>query len=273
MIFYRYRLLQLCSVNNDIENYYKTMKKLENRVAVITGGNSGIGLATAKEFVAQGAYVFITGRRQAELDKAVKEIGSNVTAVQGDVSNLDDLDRLYKTVKEEKGSVDILVANAGMVELVTLGDATPEHFDKIFNINARGVFFTAQKALPLMKNGGSIVLVSSGLHSKGLAKYGVYAATKAALRSFARTWAVELKDRQIRVNTLSPGPIDTPIISAQFPNPEAEAKGREFFKSIVPLNRLGDPEETAKAALFLASSDSSYITATDLVVDGGLTQI
>jgi len=249
------------------------MKKLENKVAVITGGNSGIGLAIAKEFVAEGAYVFITGRRQSELDKAVKEIGSNVTAVQGDVSNLNDLDRLYKTVKAEKGTVDVLVANAGIVELSTLAEATPEHFDKIFNTNARGVFFTAQKALPLMKNGGRIVLVSSGLHSKGLPQYGAYSATKAALRSFARTWAMELKDLQIRVNTLSPGPINTPIIGAQFPTPEAEVQGREFFKSIVPLNRIGDPEETAKAALFLASDDSSYITATDLVVDGGLTQV
>jgi NAD(P)-dependent dehydrogenase (short-subunit alcohol dehydrogenase family) len=181
------------------------MSKLNKKIAVITGGSSGIGLASAKKFVEEGAYVFITGRRQNELDKAKAEIGKNVTTVQGDVTNLDDLDRLYRTVKDEKGAIDIIVASAGFVERVLTQDVTPAHFDKTFATNARGVYFTVQKALPLLRKGGSIVLVSSGLHLKGLPEHGTYAATKAAIRSFARTWAMELKDRGIRVNTLSPG--------------------------------------------------------------------
>lgn len=171
------------------------MGKLHGKVAVITGGSSGIGLATAKRFVAEGAYVFITGRRQSELDSAKTAIGANVATVAGDVANLADLDRLYRTVAAEKSRVDIVVANAGFVEHAPIDSATPEHFDKTFNINARGTFFTVQKALPLMKQGGSIVLVASGLHLKGLPQHGTYSATKAAMRSFARTWAAELKDR------------------------------------------------------------------------------
>jgi NAD(P)-dependent dehydrogenase (short-subunit alcohol dehydrogenase family) len=249
------------------------MGKLQGKVAVITGGSSGIGLATAKRFVAEGAYVFITGRRQSELDVAKAAIGTSVSTVAGDVANLADLDRLYRTVAAEKDRVDIVVASAGFVEHAPIDSATPEHFDKTFNINARGTFFTVQKALPLMKNGGSIVLVASGLHLKGIAQHGTYSATKAAIRSFARTWAAELKDRGIRVNTLSPGAIDTPIIDGQFKT-KAEADGaRSMFAQMTPLGRIGHADEMAAAALFLASEDSSFSTGIDLVADGGLTQL
>ena len=249
------------------------MSKLNGKVAIITGGSSGIGLATAQKFVAEGAHVFITGRRQSELEKAKALIGRNVTAVQGDVANLSDLDQLYETVRKEKGKVDIVVASAGFVEHATIDTATPEHFDKTFNINARGVFFTVQKALPLMKNGGSIVLVSSVLHVKGLPAHGTYSATKAALRSFARTWAMELKDRGIRVNTLSPGAVDTPIIDGQFKTKDEADAAKANFAGATPLGRIGRPEELASAALFLASDDSSYSTGIDLMVDGGLGQV
>jgi NAD(P)-dependent dehydrogenase (short-subunit alcohol dehydrogenase family) len=249
------------------------MSKLNGKVAVVTGGSSGIGLAAAKKFVDEGAYVFIMGRRQSELDKAKAEIGRNVTAVQGDVANLGDLDRLYRTVRDEKGAVDIVVASAGLVERVLTKEATPEHFDKTFGINARGVYFTVQKALPLLRKGRSVVLVSSLLHLKGLPEHGTYAATKAAVRSFARTWATELKDRGIRVNTLSPGAVDTPIIDGQFKSKEEADGARAFFAGITPLGRIGRPEEMASAILFLASDDSSYSTGIDLVADGGITQV
>jgi NAD(P)-dependent dehydrogenase (short-subunit alcohol dehydrogenase family) len=249
------------------------MSKLQGKIAVITGGSSGIGLATAKTFVEEGAHVFIVGRRQSELDKAKVEIGKNVTTVQAEVANLDDLDRLYGIVKDQKGAVDIVVASAGFVERKLTKDATPAHFDKTFDINARGVYFTVQKALPLMRKGGSVVLVSSGLHLKGLPEHGTYAATKAAMRSFARTWAMELKDRGIRVNTLSPGAIDTPIIDGQFKSKEEADGARDFFASITPLGRIGRPEEMASAVLYLASDDSSYSTGIDLVADGGITQV
>jgi NAD(P)-dependent dehydrogenase (short-subunit alcohol dehydrogenase family) len=249
------------------------MSKLNGKVAVITGGSSGIGLAAAKKFVEEGAHVFIMGRRRSELDKAKAEIGNNVSTVQGDVANLGDLDRLYQAVKSEKGGVDIVVASAGVVERVLTQDATPEHFDKTFGINARGVYFTVQKALPLLRKGGSVVLVSSGLHLKGFPEHGTYAATKAAVRSFARTWAMELKDRGIRVNTLSPGPVDTPIIDGQFKSREEADDARAFFAGITPLGRIGRPEEMAAAILFLASDDSSFSTGIDLVADGGITQV
>ena len=249
------------------------MSKLQGKIAVVTGGNSGIGLATAKRFVEEGAYVFITGRRQAELDKAVKEIGRNVTAVQGDVTNLDDLDRLYATVKETKGVIDVLVANAGFVELKTIDQISPAHFDKTFDINTKGLLFTVQKALPLMHQGGSIILVSSIANSKAMPSYTAYSASKAAIRSFARTWTLELKDRGIRVNTLSPGPVDTPIIDLQFPTKAETDKLRETFAQAIPLGRLGRPEELASAALFLASDDSSFVAGIDLPVDGGMAQI
>ncbi|HTV31271.1 MAG TPA: SDR family oxidoreductase [Xanthobacteraceae bacterium] len=249
------------------------MSKLNGKIAVITGGSSGIGLATAKTFVAEGAHVFITGRRESELAKAKAEIGRNVTAVRGDIANLADLDRLYDAVKKEKGALDIIIASAGFVERVSLAASTPEHFDKTFNINARGTFFTVQKALPLLRKGGAIVLISSGLHLKGLPEHGTYAATKAAVRSFARTWATELKDKGIRVNTLSPGATDTPIIAGQFKTKEEAEGAKQFFASITPLGRIGRPEEMARAILFLASDDSSYSTGIDLVADGGITQV
>jgi NAD(P)-dependent dehydrogenase (short-subunit alcohol dehydrogenase family) len=249
------------------------MSKLNGKIAVITGGSSGIGLAAAKRFVEEGAHVFITGRRQSELDKAKAAIGSNVSIVQGDVANLGDLDRLYETVRAERGGLDIVVASAGYVERVLAQDVTPAHFDKTFAINARGLYFTVQKALPLMRKGGSVVLVSSGLHLKGLPEHSTYAATKAAVRSFARSWAMEWKDRGIRVNTLSPGAIDTPIIDGQFKTREEADGARAFFSTITPLGRIGRPEEIASAILFLASDDSSYSTGIDLVADGGITQV
>jgi NAD(P)-dependent dehydrogenase (short-subunit alcohol dehydrogenase family) len=249
------------------------MSKLNGKVAVITGGSSGIGLAAAKKFVEEGAYVFIMGRRQSELDKAKAAIGRNVSTVQGDVADLADLDRLYQTIKAEKGVLDIVVASAGYVERMLTEDVTPDHFDKTFAINARGVYFTVRKALPLMRRGGSVVLVSSALHLKGLPEHGTYAATKAAVRSFSRTWAMEWKDRGIRVNTLSPGPVDTPIIDGQFKTKEEADGARAFFSTITPLGRIGRPDEMASAILFLASDDSSFSTGIDLVADGGITQV
>jgi len=247
--------------------------QLKNKVAVITGGSSGIGLATAKRFVAEGAHVYITGRRQSELDKARELIGSNVTAVEGDVANLAHLDQLYRVIAAEKSVVDIVFANAGFVEHQSIDQFTPEHYEKTFNINVRGAIFTVQKALPLMKRGGSIILNSSIVADKGLPGHGAYGATKAALRSLAKTWTVELKERGIRVNTLSPGATDTPIIDGQF-STKAQADGaREAFSSKTPLGRLGRPEELAAAALFLASDNSSYITGIDLPVDGGFAQV
>ena len=249
------------------------MGKLSGKIALVTGGSSGIGLAMAKLFASEGAYVYITGRREAQLEAAKAEIGANVVAVQADLTNLDELDGLYARIKSEKGKLDVVVANAGMVELQTISQATPEHFDRTFNTNARGTYFTVAKAIPLLADGASVVLVASGMHKKGFPAYGAYSATKAAIRSFARTWAAELKDRHIRVNTLSPGLIETPIIAAQFPD-EAEADGfRAHFRQIAPLGRIGEPHEMAKAALFLASDDSSYSTGIDLVADGGITSL
>jgi NAD(P)-dependent dehydrogenase (short-subunit alcohol dehydrogenase family) len=249
------------------------MSKLTGKVAVITGGSSGIGLASAQKFVAEGAHVFITGRRQSELDKAKALIGKNVTTVRGDAARLEDLDQLYRMVKESKGYVDIVLANAGFVEHQTIDVVTPEHYDKTFNINVRGVLFTVQKALPLMRTGGSIILTASIVAVKGLAAHGVYGATKAAVRSFARTWTTELKDRGIRVNTLSPGATDTPIIDGQFTSKEQADAAKAAFAAATPMGRLGRPEELAAAALFLASDDSSFITGIDLQVDGGLVQV
>lgn len=247
--------------------------KLEGKVAVITGGSTGIGLATAQKFVAEGAHVFITGRRQKELDEARALVGRNVTAVQGDVAKLEDLDRLYETVRREKGGIDVLVVNAGIAELAPTSDATPEHFDKVFNTNVRGAFFTVQKALKLIRNGGAIVLVASVVQYKGFPATAVYSATKAAVRSLGRTWAAELKERRIRVNTLSPGPIDTPIMELMTGSAEAAEATRKQFAQLNPMGRMGRPEEMAKAVLFLASDDSSYTTGFDLLADGGLSQI
>ena len=249
------------------------MARLKGKVAVITGGSSGIGLATAKRFVQEGAYVFITGRRQAELDKAVAEIGKNVTAVRGDVSRLEDIDNLYRTVAAQKRKIDILFANAGFVELKPTRDVTPDHFQKTFDTNARGVYFTVQRALPLMNDGGSIILNGSCVWPKGFPSYSTYSATKAALRSFARTWTTELKDRKIRTNVISPGAIETPIFRGQFASTEATDKGREYFASVTPLGRIGRAEEVASAALFLGSDESSYVAGIDLPVDGGITAV
>jgi NAD(P)-dependent dehydrogenase (short-subunit alcohol dehydrogenase family) len=248
-------------------------QKLKGKVAVITGGNSGIGLATARLFAQEGAYVFIAGRRQAELDKAKAEIGKNVTTVQGDVAKLSDLDNLYAAVKSEKGALDIVVANAAFGEPVLTKDATPEHYDKTFNTNVRGSFFTVQKALPLLRNGGSIVVVSSVANVKGIPVYVTYSATKAAVRSFVRSWAADFKDRGIRVNALSPGPIDTPMMASQGATKEESEAFKKQYAQATTLGRVGRPEEIAAAILFLASDDSSFVTGIDLPVDGGMTQV
>ena len=245
--------------------------KLAGKKALITGGNSGIGLATAKRFVSEGAYVFITGRRQAELTAALKEISRNVTAVQGDVAKIHDLDRLYDIVKKTTAHVDIVFANAGTAELAPLGQITEEHFDRTFGINVKGLVFTVQKALPLMPDGGSIILNASITASKGLPAWSIYSATKAALRSFARTWTADLKSRQIRVNAISPGYIDTPGLNGVL-GPMAE-QTKEMLSTGVPLGRFGAPDEIAKAVVFLASDDSSYMTGAELFVDGGVAQV
>ena len=243
------------------------MGKLQGKVAVITGGSTGIGMAAAKLFVGEGAYVFITGRRQKELDEAVKAIGSNVSGVQGDVAELADLDRLYDSVGRVKGRIDIVFANAGVAEFAPLGSISEEHFDKLFNINVRGTLFTVQKALPLLNDGGSIILNGSVASVKGTAAFGVYGATKAAVRNFVRAWTVELKDRRIRSNVLSPGPTETPAVGQQ----PADAIAR--IVSTIPMGRMGEADEIAKAALFLASDDSSFVTGIELFVDGGRAQI
>lgn len=249
-------------------------EKLRGKVAVITGGSSGIGLATAKRFVNEGAYVFITGRRKAELDDAVKEIGKNVTSFQGDVSKLADLDILYAAVKEQKGSLDIVFANAGTGEFAPLGKITEDHFDKQFDVNVKGLLFTVQKALPLLQPGGSIVLNASIVATKGNPAFSVYSATKAAVRSFARTWCVDLKDRKIRVNAISPGVVPTPGYNTSLGMTHEQVD--QFVQSSIsgiPLGRPGSPDEIAKAVVFLASEDSSYVNGIELFVDGGLAQI
>jgi NAD(P)-dependent dehydrogenase (short-subunit alcohol dehydrogenase family) len=250
------------------------MGKLEGKIALITGGNSGIGLATAKQFVNEGAYVFITGRRDPELAAAVEQIGINVTGVQGDVSDLGDLDRLFAQIKREKGRLDVVFANAGIAKFAPFGTITEELYDSIFNINVKGLLFTVQKALPLMPDGASVILNASIVASKGLPANSVYSATKAAVRSFARTWTTDLKDRRIRVNAVSPGSIDTPGLSDLIAsNAETGQQRLKMISSTVPLGRLGTPDEIAKAVVFLASDDSSYITGTELFVDGGFAQI
>src|SRR5688572_7293525 len=248
-------------------------KKLDGKIAVITGGNSGIGLATAKRFVDEGAFVFITGRRQEELDAAVKSIGRNVVGVRGDVANLADLDRLYATVKEQKGRVDIVFANAGGAELMPLAQITEAHVDKWFGINVKGLLFTVQKALPLMPDGASVILNASIVSVKGMPAFSVYSATKAAVRSFARTWTTDLKERKIRVNALSPGPIETPGVDTLVKTEAEQKQMRADLASSVPLGRMGDADEIAKVAVFLASDDSSFVTGIELFVDGGMAQV
>jgi NAD(P)-dependent dehydrogenase (short-subunit alcohol dehydrogenase family) len=243
------------------------MGKLEGKVAVITGGSSGLALESAKRFVEEDAYVFIVGRRQEQLDEAVKLIGRNVTGVRGDVSNLDDLDRLFNTVKREKGKIDILFASAGKGEAAKLGEITEEHFDAGFGLIVRGTLFTVQKALPLINDGGSIIMTGSVASVKGFPGFGVYAASKSALRSFARTWLNELKSRNIRVNVLSPGQVDTPD------SQRLDKETREMFESLIPRGKMGRPEEIAAVALFLASDESSYVNGVELAVDGGFSAI
>jgi NAD(P)-dependent dehydrogenase (short-subunit alcohol dehydrogenase family) len=243
------------------------MNRLQGKVAVITGGSTGIGLAAAHLFVKEGAYVFITGRRQKELDQAVRAIGNGVTGVQGDVANLSDLDRLYATVSAAGRRIDIVFANAGVGEFLALGKITEEHFDKLFNTNVKGTLFTVQKALPLLNDGASIILTGSVGSVKGTSGFWVYGATKAAIRNFVRAWTVELKDRRIRSNVLSPGPTDTPLAN------RAPADAIARIVSSIPMGRMATSDEIAKAALFLASDDSSFVTGIELFVDGGRAQI
>jgi NAD(P)-dependent dehydrogenase (short-subunit alcohol dehydrogenase family) len=248
--------------------------KLSGKIALITGGSSGLGLATAKRFVAEGAHVFITGRRQPELDNAVKEIGGSVTAVRGDVSNLADLDRLFATIREQKGRLDILFANAGGGAFAPLGQVTEAQFDKYFDINVKGTLFTVQKALPLIPAGGAIVVNGSMVSIKGFPGFGVYAATKAALRSFARTWSVDLKGRNIRVNVVSPGTVVTPAYKSELGLTDEQIEGfAAQAAAVTPLGRTGTPDEIAKTVVFLASDDSSFVNGIELFVDGGAAQI
>jgi NAD(P)-dependent dehydrogenase (short-subunit alcohol dehydrogenase family) len=247
----------------------KMAGKLEGKIALVTGGGTGIGLATAQRFAKEGAYVYITGRRQSELDKAVKSIGGSAKAVQTDVSKLSDLDKLFAQIKQEKGRVDVVFANAGVVVPGLLGEITEEAYDKTFDINVKGVLFTVQKALGLMPDGGSILINASVVSSKGFPALSVYSATKAALRSFARTWTTDLKARKIRVNVVSPGPIETPALDGLAKNEEERKAVVTQLTSGVPLGRMGEPDEIAKAALFLASDDSSFVAGVELFVDGG----
>lgn len=238
--------------------------KLEGKTALITGGNSGIGLAIAHRFASEGAHVFITGRRQAQLDAAAASIGNRATAIQGDVTSTDDLDRLFDTIDAAGKALDILVTSSGISEYAPLEDTTPEHLDAAFDLNVRGMVFTVQRAVRRMKDGGTIVLVGSIAGQIGNPGYGTYSATKAAVRSYARTWTHELAPRGIRVNTISPGPIDTPMFD------KASDEIREALSSRIPFKRLGRPEEVANAVLFLASGESRYVAGADLVIDGGM---
>jgi len=247
--------------------------KLEGKIALVTGGSSGIGLATAQLFVKEGAYVYITGRRQAELDKAVKTIGGQVKAIRADVSKLGDLDRLFAQIKQEKGRLDVVFANAGQASFIPLGSISEELYEQTFGTNVKGVLFTVQKALPLIPDGGSIILNGSVVSLKGFPASSVYSATKAAVRSFARTWTTDLKDRKIRVNTISPGPIETPIFDTFTKSEEEQKAVKAQFASGVPLGRMGQPDEIGKAALFLASDDASYVAGAELFVDGGTGQV
>ena len=249
------------------------MGKLEGKIALVTGANSGIGLATAKSFVTEGAYVYITGRRDSELARAAAAIASNVTAVPGDVSKPADLDRLFAQIQREKGRLDIVFANAGVAKFAPLGTITEEFYDSIFDVNVKGLLFTVQKALPLMPEGGSIIVNASVVASKGLPANSVYSATKAAVRSFARTWTTDLKSRRIRVNAVSPGSIDTPGLNDLLASSEVGEQRRKAITGAVPLGRFGTPDEIAKAVVFLASDDASYVTGAELFVDGGFAQV
>ena len=247
--------------------------KLEGKIALVTGGSTGIGFATAQRFVKEGAYVYITGRRQPELDEAVKKIGAQATAVRADVSSLVDLDRLFEQIKQEKGRLDVVFANAGGGTFAALGSITEEQYDQTFNTNVKGLLFTVQKALPLIPDGGSIILNASIVSIKGMAAFSVYSATKAAVRSFARSWTIDLKDRRIRVNVVSPGPIETPGVAGLAQTEEQRQGLYAQLASMVPLGRMGQPDEIAKAAVFLASDDASYVAGIELFVDGGSAQV
>ena len=249
------------------------MHRLDGKIALITGGTSGIGLATAKQFVNEGAYVFITGRRELKLAAAVKEIGRNISGVQGDVSNIADLDRLFGQIRKEKSKLDVVFANAGVAKYAPFDKITEEFYESIFNINVKGLLFTVQKALPLLPDGASIVLNASIVASKGFSSNSVYSATKAAVRSFARTWTTDLRDRRIRVNAISPGSIDTPGLSELLASSEVGEQRKKMISTMVPLGRFGTPDEIAKAVVFLASDDSSFVTGTELFVDGGFAQV
>jgi len=249
------------------------MKKLEGKIALVTGGTSGIGLATAKQFVAEGAYVFITGRRQAELDAVVEAIGKNVTAIQSDASKLEDLDRLFAKIEQEQGHLNVIFANAGGGEIVPLGAITEKHFDKTFNTNVKGLLFTVQKALPLLPEKASIILNASTASIKGTPAFSVYSATKAAVRSFARNWILDLKDRKIRVNAISPGVVPTPGYNLLGLSDEQVQEFVDSQAVTIPLGRVGTPDEIAKAVVFLASDDSSFVNGIELFVDGGMAQI
>lgn len=246
--------------------------KLAGKVALITGATTGIGLAAAKEFAEQGAKVFITGRRQNELDAAVKHIGENAVGIQGDVANMADLDRVFSQIAEQAGHLDVVFANAGGGDMMPLGSITEEHFDRIFDANVKGLLFTVQKSLPLLKDGGSVILTASTTATQGNENFSVYSASKAAVRNFARSWLLDLKTRHIRVNVISPGPIATPGLTGLVPADQLDGL-YAHLTSIVPLGRMGDPKEVAKAALFLASDDASFINGIELFVDGGAAQI
>jgi len=247
--------------------------RFNSKVVVVTGGTSGIGLAAAKAFSAEGASVFITGRRQDALDNAVKEIGGRVTGVQGDMSNLADIDRLYDVVQQKHAQIDVVVANAGSGEMAPLGAITEDHYQKTFDTNVKGVLFTVQKALPLLKDGAAIVLTASSASIKGTANFSVYSATKAAVRNFARSWILDLKDRHIRVNTISPGVTDTAGLNDLFGGREQAEGMKGYLASLIPAGRVGQPEEIAKAVLFLASDDASFVNGIELFADGGQAQI
>ena len=248
------------------------MSRLEGKTAVVTGGTSGIGLATAQRLIDEGAFVFITGRRQETLDEAIDKLGENAYGVRGDVAKLEDLDHLYETVKEKRGGIDILFANAGGGEFAKLGEITEEHFDTIFGNNVKGLLFTVQKALPLFREGGSIILNASTAASSGFESFSVYGASKAAVRSFARSWMMDLKDKKIRVNAVSPGPIETPAINGLAEDEEQAKQFKDAFVSQIPLGRIGQPEEVASTVAFLASGDSSFINGSEIFTDGGMNQ-